>query len=195
MAIDLTPTTELEAVNLMLDTIGESPVSTLEDVGVVDAVTAYRILGQASRQTQLIGWHWNTEPDYPITPSYPAGEIILPPNTLKVDTIGEFADLDLVQRGTRLYDRVNHTYEINKTVKVEIVLFLPFGELPEAARNYIAIRASRQFQEKFVGSDVLHSFSKADELQAMGALLDAEAETQDFNILTDEWSVVRVLSR
>lgn len=193
--MDLIPTTELEAVNLMLQTIGESPVNTLEDVGVVDAVVALSILQMASRQVQLIGWHWNTEDDFPLAPSFPEGEIRLPSNTLKVDTSQADASFDLVQRGTRLYDRVNHTYTIGRTIRVEIVVFLPFDELPEAARAYIAIRAARQFQEKVVGSDVLRGFTKLDEMQAMAALLDAEAETQDFNILTGNESVARILRR
>lgn len=193
--MDIIPTTELEAVNLMLSTIGESPVNTLEDVGVVDAVVALSILQMASRQVQLIGWHWNTEEDFPLAPTYPEGEILLPANTLKVDTSGDDSSLDLVQRGNRLYDRVNHTFAVGRTVKVEIVFCLPFDQLPEAARAYIAIRAARQFQEKSVGSETLRAFSKADELQAMAALVDAEAETQDFNILTGNESVARVLRR
>lgn len=193
--MDIIPTTELEAVNLMLSTIGESPVNTLEDVGVVDAVVALSILQMASRQVQLIGWHWNTEEDFPLAPTYPDGEILLPSNTLKVDTSGDDSSLDLVQRGNRLYDRVNHTFAVGRTVKVEIVFCLPFDQLPEAARAYIAIRAARQFQEKSVGSETLRAFSKADELQAMAVLVDAEAETQDFNILTGNESVARVLRR
>ncbi|UIL29739.1 hypothetical protein LZK75_11385 [Rhizobium leguminosarum] len=105
----LTPTTELEAINLMLSVIGESPVNTVEDTGLVDAVVARQILIQSSRDVQLVGWHWNTEIDYPIAASFPEGELTLPPNTLKVDTAGADAGLDLVQRGNRLYDRKNHT--------------------------------------------------------------------------------------
>lgn len=193
--MDIIPMTELEAVNLMLSTIGESPVNTLEDVGVVDAVVALSILQMASRQVQLIGWHWNTEDNFPLVPAFPGGEIYLPSNTLRVDTTGDDASLDLVQRGNRLYDRTKHTFAVGRTVKVEIIFCLPFDQLPEAARAYVAIRAARQFQEKTVGSDTLRAFTKADELQAMAALVEAEAETQDFNILTGNESVARVLRR
>ena len=191
----LTPTTELEAINLMLSVIGESPVNTAEDTGIVDAVIARKILTQALRDVQVIGWHWNTEENYPITPSFPEGYIHLPANTLKVDTSGADAGLDLVQRGNRLYDRTRHTYEIRKTVYVDLVLLLPFDEIPEAARQYTAIRAARQFQERMVGSETLWSFNSRDELQALANLKAAEADTHDFNVLSDSPSVFRVLSR
>lgn len=182
MDLLLTPTTELEAVNLMLSVIGESPVNSVDTSGLADANTAYNILNFCSREVQLAGWHWNTEPNFPLTPT-PAGNLMLPANTLKVDTDGAYRDKDYIQRGTRLYDRFNHSYTFDHAVTVEIVLLLPFDEIPEAARSYITIRAARQFQERVVGSEVLSAFTQRDEFAAMAKLKDAEAETADFNIL------------
>ncbi|ARO29949.1 tail tubular protein A [Rhizobium sp. NXC14] len=190
-----TPTTELEAINLMLSVIGESPVNTAEDTGVVDAVIARQILFQSSRDVQLVGWHWNTEIDYPIAASFPEGELQLPPNTLKVDTTGADEGVDLVQRGNRLYDRKNHTFTVGRTVYVEIVLFLPFDQLPEAARSYIVMRAARQFQERMVGSETIWQFNSRDELKSWSNLLSAEAETLDLNVFRDNPSVQRVTNR
>lgn len=191
----LTPTTELEAVNLMLAVVGESPISTLEDSGIIDAVMAQQILLHASRQTQLIGWHWNTEENYPLAATYPEGEIMIPVNTLKVDTAGVDQGLDLVQRGNRLYDRKNHTFIIGKTVRVRITLFLPFDHLPETARSFITIRAARIFQERMVGSDNLWSFNKQDEVRSWADLQAAEADTQNFNILTGNAEAVEFNDR
>lgn len=192
--MSLTPTTELEAVNLMLSVIGETPVNSVTSNGIADAVLAYQILTHSSREVQLVGWHWNTEINFPITPST-TGELLLPANTLKVDTTGESQGLDLVQRGNRLYDRVNQTFVFDQPVRVEIVLLLPFDELPEAARSYITIRSARQFQERVVGSEVLQAFTSRDEFAAMAKLKEAEAETGDYNILSGSWDVARVLFR
>ncbi|CDN47567.1 tail protein [Neorhizobium galegae] len=182
-----TPTTVLEAVNQIIATIGEPPVNSVEDSGVIDAVMALQALSAVNRAVQLKGWHWNTEEDYPIAPSYPEGEIKLPRNALKVDTTGADKSLDLVVRGQRLYDRRNHTFEIGKTVKVEIVFLLPFEELPEAARTYITIKAGRRFQEGQIGSELLSNFSLRDEQMALFALEDAEGETADLNILDNSF--------
>lgn len=192
--MQLTPTSELEAVNLMLSVIGESPVNSLTDIGVADAATAYKILSYSSREVQLVGWHWNTEENFPISPNSD-GFLMLPPNTLKVDTSGLSCHLDLVQRGQRLYDRYNHTYEFTDPVRVEIVLMLDFDELPEAARSYITIRAARQFQERVLGSATLQAFTAQDEFRAFAFLRQAETETGDYNMLSGSWSVARILHR
>lgn len=190
-----TPTSELEAINLMLFVIGESPVNTVEDTGVVDAVIARQILTQSSRDVQRIGWHWNTEINYPLTPTFPEGELLLPTNTLKVDTTGVDQAVDSVQRGNRLYDRKNHSFTFTKEVRVEIVLLLPFDQLPESARSYIAIRAARQFQERMVGSESLWQFNTRDEMRAWADLHSAEADTLGLNVFTDNPSVLRVTNR
>lgn len=192
--MSLTPTSELEAVNQMLAIIGESPVNSLDNSGVTDANTAHALLSYCTREAQIVGWHWNTEKNFPLTPNQ-EGLLLLPFNTLKVDTTGNSAGLDLVQRGNRLYDRVNHTYQFKGCVHVELVLCLDFDQMPEAARAYVTIRAARQFQERVLGSATLQSFNAQDEYRAMAVLRDAEAETADHNILTGNWSVSRVLAR
>lgn len=190
----LTPTTELEAINTMLSTIGEAPVNTVEDNGIVDAVIARQILRATSREVQARGWHFNIEKDYPITPDA-EGYLLLPQTVLRCDTVGTYQDIDVVVRGNRLYDRKKHSFIFDKPVKVDLTILLPFDELPEVARNYITIRSSRIFQERVVGSESLSRFNQQDELRAMAALQDYEAETADYNMLSDNYSVARVLNR
>ena len=43
-----------------------------------------------------------------------SNQIELPSNALRVDNANQDADLDLVERGRKLWDRENHTYTINK---------------------------------------------------------------------------------
>lgn len=190
----LNPTTELEALNSMLSTIGEAPVSTVEDNGIVDAVIARQILRGTSREVQARGWHFNTEKGYPILPDV-NGNLMLPSTVLRCDTVNSSEDIDVVVRGTRLYDRRNHTFTFTKPVTVDMVILLPFDELPEVARYYITVRASRIYQERVVGSESLSKFNSQDELRAKVALEDYEAETADYNMLTDSYSVARVLNR
>lgn len=190
----LTPTTELEALNSMLSTIGEAPVSTVEDNGIVDAVIARQILRGTSREVQARGWHFNTEKSYPLQPDV-NGFLMLPATVLRCDTVDASAGIDVVVRGTRLYDRKNHKFTFTQPVTVDLVILLPFEELPEVARYYITVRASRIYQERVVGSESLSKFNTQDELRAKVALEDYEAETADYNLLTDNYSVARVLNR
>lgn len=190
----LTPTTELDALNTMLSVIGESPVNTVEDTGLVDAVLARSILRNTSREVQSRGWHFNTEKGYPLTPDF-EGSLVIPFAVLRVDSVGAGQDVDVVVRGARLYDRRNHTYSFNKELKADMVILLPFEELPEPARHYITVRAARIFQQRIVGSEVLSGFNERDELQARMVLLDADLENGDYNILSDHYDVARVLDR
>ncbi len=189
----MTPTSTLEAINIMLSGIGETPVNSLES-GLVDAEMAEMILNATSREVQSRGWKFNTERKYRITPATTSGEIILPSNALKADLSKETGEFDLVQRGNKMYDLLSHSYTIGKTVELDIVVFLDFELLPEAARNYITIKASRIFQDRTVGSDTIHGFQEKDEMYALVELKDAEGDTGDYTIF-DNYSVSRVLDR
>lgn len=188
----MTPTTKLEAVNIMLSSIGEAPVNTLTS-GLVDAEMAETILNATSREVQSRGWKFNTEQKYPLTQTI-NGEIDLPPNTLKADLTTRTPDLDLIQRGTKMYNLVNHSYVVGQSVELDIVFFLDFELLPEAARHYITIKAARVFQDRTVGSDTLHGFQAQDEMSALVELKDAEGDTGDYTIF-DNYTVARTLER
>nr|WP_047575749.1 tail protein [Methylobacterium sp. ZNC0032] len=191
----LTLTTELDAINLMLAGIGESPVNTVESNGVVDAVLARQQLRATMRRVQERGWHWNTDPDLVLPRTFPDGFINVPANTLKVDTTRPDQDVDVVQRGTRLYDRRKHSYSFDRALTVNLVSLLPFDEMPEAGRQFVALSAARKFQEDRVGSGDASAFNRRDELIAWSSLCDAEAETRGYNVLTESASVAGVLDR
>ncbi|MFN4278308.1 MAG: hypothetical protein ACK4FJ_18600 [Ferrovibrio sp.] len=188
----LTPTTELQAVNVLLSVIGESPISSVDELTTADAATAQSILHQVSRSTQARGWHFNTEENYPLSPDA-SGEIKLPANTLRVDTDADDVGEDVAHRGIRLYDRKNHTYKFTRSLRLTLIVALPFEELPEAARNYITIRAARIFQDRVLGSDALHAFNEDDEKTAHALLVEAEGDNADYNILTGNIDVARVI--
>jgi hypothetical protein len=190
----LTLTTELAAVNLMLGAIAESPVSTLEDSGLADVATARAILSETSREVQARGWDFNSETNYPL-PRDGDNYIPVPANVLRVDTTKEYREYDVVQRGFRLYDRKNHSYAFDKTLKVDIMFLLPFEELPEAARYYIAIRAARKFVDREQPSETGHRYTQEDEDTALVTLKEAEGDTGDYNMLSGSYSVASILAR
>ncbi len=188
----ITPTTELEAVNECLENIGEKPVSTISgDLGV-DTQIALSFVRKVNRSLQSAGWYWNTDKDFPLTPNGD-GDVLLPANTLDVDSTGLSAHRDLVQRGQRLYDRDNRTYTFTETVYVELVRGLPFEELPEAARRFISLRAARQFQNRIEG--MADPEDSADEAAAMAVLHAAQLRNEDSNMLHDSFSMVGILHR
>ena len=60
MATITTRTTQLEAINTMLSTIGEAPVNSLTGSLPVDASMAVNILNEVNREVQSAGWKFNT---------------------------------------------------------------------------------------------------------------------------------------
>jgi hypothetical protein len=184
--------TELEAVNVMLSVIGEAPVNTLEGAATVDVIQAKAILQQVSREVQSVGWHFNTEKDYPLLPDV-NGNIVLASNMVLVDADTE-PDIDVAQRGNKLYDRKGHTFKFASSIKAEVIYLLAFEDLPQVARQFIVVRAARIFQDRMVGSDTLHGFTEADEKKAWADLKELEGDTGDYTIF-DSWDVSRTLWR
>ena len=189
-----TPTTELDAVNVMLTSIGESPVNTLGS-GLQEAEIAEVVPDNVSRDVQSAGWHFNTEIRYTLNRNV-VNEINLPANAIKVDKTSLLRDyeLDVVERGRKLYDRIGNTYTFDKDIEVNMVVLLSFDELPEVARRYITLRAARTFQQRILGNDTLSQMLAMDEQQAFLSLREAEAEVSDYNIF-DNYDTYRALDR
>lgn len=187
-------TTKLEAINVMMTSIGETPVNTITAATTTDVSIAITILDNVSREVQSVGWHFNTDTDYELIPNS-SSQIELPSNCLRIDTSGKSQHSDYVERARKLWDRKEHTYTITDAiVYVDIVWFLDFTEIPEAAKRYIAIRASRLFQDRMLASDLLHKFHQVDELQALAVLKEAEGDTRDHSIFNN-YDVARTIDR
>jgi hypothetical protein len=192
MAFLITPTTELEAVNECLENIGQAPVSTIAgDLGV-DTQIALNFVRKTNRELQSRGWRWNTDENYTLTPNGD-GDILLPSGTLAVDSDGVDRDMDVVQRGDRLYNRTDHTFNFTKAIKVRIVRALTFEDLPEPARRFIALRAARVFQNRIESRE--DEGDMRDEMDAWSILMADELRHARYNALTDNWSTAGTLRR
>ena len=116
---------ELQAVNQILASVGQAPVTTLEQTNP-DVAIAYNTLQQVSREVQAEGWTFNKEYRYPLTPT-DQGEIKIPDNMLQLDLSNEACDwknrgYDPIRRDGKLYDRMNHTFEW-KQDNIILILF------------------------------------------------------------------------
>jgi hypothetical protein len=122
------PTTLLQAVNVVLGAIGQVPVASLESGDTnVSAEIALNRIGECLRETLEEGWHFNTLPAFTILANG-AGEIVVPETTLRAEMAyypGSW-DQDLVQLGTRMFDRKAASYNIGNTVKLNLTINRPF---------------------------------------------------------------------
>ena len=181
MSVAPTQTTEASAINLMLASIGERPLDNVNDSSRLDVVRARAALNETNVLVQSRGWWFNEAEKVPLTPNN-AGEYDLPPNVVKVDAYYEYID-KFVQRGKRLYNKVDRTYIGNTDILyVSWVELLPFNDLPESARLYIARRAGVVYQTRAVGSPVLFEFTEQAAEEAWGLLQNEETEHVDTNL-------------
>ena len=178
-------TTELESVNQMLGHVGEAPVNSLADTAAlpISASTALTALREVAKEVQTEEWHFNTITGYePVKED--TGKLRLPDNVLFVDAVD--TSLDVVQRGLYLYNRKTHTTIFNETFKVDLTVQIEWDELPEVARRYITLRASRIYQGRVVGSAELQSLIALDEMQSRARLLELDAQSSDRTIFNSE---------
>lgn len=137
---------QLDAVNQMLLAIGSGVTTSITGNTNRDVAACRDILKRARVRVCSEGWNFNTEADIAMAPNPDTGEITLPGDTLHVDESSERyqADLDLVQRGSRLYNREGNTYTFSKTVYIDRVFEMDWDDLPEVARHYIAAIAASE---------------------------------------------------
>src|SRR5208283_6136942 len=117
------------------------------------------------RRVQKRGWSWNTDYNFALAPDI-SGNVYVPNNALKVTFVGSSADLNLVQRGNRIYDANNHSFTFTTSIHADVVTMLPFDQLSEAARQFIFVSAMLRYQAGFVGSDILDKYVARDAQQA-----------------------------
>ena len=101
---------ELPAVNEILASVGQAPVTTLDQTNP-DVAIAYDTLINVSREIQAEGWIFNTEKYYAITPDA-NGEIVIANNILQIDLHAEKDNqYEAIRRNGKLYEKINHTYD------------------------------------------------------------------------------------
>lgn len=190
---NLVPTSELEAINEMLAAISESPIQSLTDTGLADVAGASQRLRTASRDLQARGWSFNTEKNRLMARSVD-GFLLVPSNALQVD-ISRIECRNGVQRGARMFDTDNNTFVWDRDMKMDLVLFLPFEDLPEHARALILIRACRTFAHTQMPGADTERYTKEDEARALVSFRRIENRIADHNVLTGSTTMVALRMR
>jgi hypothetical protein len=180
-----TRTSELEAVNTILATIGEAPLSSLSGSLPVDGTIAKNVLNEINREVQSQGWHFNTH--YKETLTRDTSSLIpLASNILRIEldpNIYSKSSYDIVQRDNYVYNLAKNTNVFDTDFNnVTAVYLLDFSQIPEQAKRYITIRSARVFHDRTLGATTLHKFSQEDEARALIVLKQAEASTGDYSI-------------
>ena len=185
-------TTELESINIMLAAIGEAPVNSLTGTLPNDVKIAQSTLTEVNKEVQSEGWSFNTEIDVTLTRDG-SDHINLANNILRVDpSIHHHPTIDAIQRGSKLYDRLNNEYEFDDDLVCTVIYYRDFDELPEPARRYMTIKAARIFVDRLVGDEGLRTYTQQDEIRARAILMETDYANADHNLLRGDPSLTSV---
>lgn len=179
--LTLTPTTELDAINLMLRYTGNRPVNAVSD-GVSPSQIAQRILHETSREVQSNGLNCNRTTKYTLTANTDS-EFVLPQGTLVVDPVDKTKHY--VEKNGKLFDPSKNTSVFTETtLDVDIIMFLSFEALPEPVRRYIALEATGEMIMTELRRPELLSMIESKLFKAAAAFRRHELKVRDGNMLS-----------
>jgi len=176
--------TELDAVNSILMSIGESPVNTL-DTQSPEVVIALSTLRQVCREIQSEGWSYNTEYEYPFTLNSQQ-EVIIPVAVLQLD-VNRYRHqdtYDVVRREGKLYDRYSHSFKFPgiEILYCDVVWFYEFADIPQAFRDYITARAARIAAGRMVSDTDTVRILQTDEQLMRALAVEYDTKQSDYNV-------------
>lgn len=213
MAVLVGHMTELDAVNQMLRSIGETAVSQINS-GQIDAAQAEGVLNEVSRRIQASGWHANTRRSVALSRNSD-NQFVVGVNVLSIDSVNpdsprrtgspnpsSFYNVMLKRSSDDtkylLYDVDNDTETWASgptTMVVDIVEFLEFEHLPPLLQVYIYKEAAHEFQKSAVSSAVLWQFTQEDVDIAMAEAIQEDTKNEDRNIFRHSRAAREVVYR
>ena len=137
--------TELEAVNICLRAVGESPVTTTSSQNPY-VIAASNIVNSERKNLLAEGWWFNTQRQLTLTPDRNKF-IFVPINTLAINTNDRNGAIAV--RKDKLIDLYNNTFEFNEPITLDLVEDLSYEELPFSAARAIAYLSAVEMQRAY----------------------------------------------
>ena len=173
-------TQELPAVNQILQSCGQAPVTTLDQTNP-DVAIAYQTLLEVSREVQAEGWSFNKEYNYEMTPDN-NNEILIPNNMLQIDLSQTAAnmDKDVIRRSGKLYDKANHTYTFTDKVECDITWLFDWVDIPTPIADFITARAASTVSSRIVGDGTQYQILQQKEAFTRAMAMEYECNQGDY---------------
>ena len=195
MTNQLATDTELSAVNSILGSIGQAPVTTLGAVTTdstpqgQEIVNTYanpqiaiihNLLMEVTKDVQNEGWHFNKQDNKKKSPDG-NGNFLIPNNYLRYDVHGGLYDrnLDVVRKNGKLWDNVRDTDVFTGDLYFDITYLLDFNDVPPAIQRYIIARASVRAATQLVSNPDLVKLLQLEEAQTRSTALEYDCEQGD----------------
>ena len=195
MTTQLATDTELSAVNSILGSIGQAPVTTLGAV-TTDVTNSgqeivntfanpqiaiiHNLLMEVTKDVQNEGWHFNKQDNKKVSPDG-NGNFLIPNNYLRYDVHGGLYDrnLDVVRKNGKLWDNVKDSDVFTGDLYFDITYLLDFNDVPPAIQRYIIARASVRAATQLVSNPDLVKLLQLEEAQTRSTALEYDCEQGD----------------
>ena len=179
---------ELDAVNSILMSVGESPVNTL-NVQSPEVVIAQKTLQQVTREILSEGWVFNTEKEVEFIPDT-NDQVFLSDAILQVD-LNRFHHLDtydVIRKDGKLYDRYQHkdTFPDDDILYLDVVWMYSFDDIPQPFRDFITTRATRLAYLRMVGDLRAAEVLGKQEVLSRANAVEYDTRQADYNVFSDE---------
>jgi len=177
-------TKELPAINQILSSCGQAPVTTLDQTNP-DVAIAYDTLLQVSREVQAEGWTFNKEYHYKIAKD-DTNQVVIPNNMLQVKLSETSAntEFDGIRRSGKLYDRQHHTFSwedhTGDEIECDIIWEFDWIDLPEPIQNFIVSRAAVLVSQRIVGDQAQYQMLQQQEAYARATALEYDTQQGQF---------------
>ena len=177
--------TELSAVNSILGSIGQSPVTTLNFTNP-ETEFIYNILTEVSKDVQNEGWQFNLEENVTKTPS--SNKIDVGAQEIRVNIHSHANQAKLMDTVIR-YDGANrrvYSLDENKfdaftesSYKADVVTLYLFEKIPNVFQRYITYRAAVRAATQLIANPQLVQLLQLQEVTARANCLEYEGRQGD----------------
>ena len=186
MAIQISTDTELSAVNSILGSIGQSPVTNTTGDALLNPEIQFivNLLNEVNKDVQSTGWTFNSE--YRVKKSPDGnGNYVVPTNAILFDISDGQIDREtnVVRRDGKLYDTIHQTNVFTQDFYFDIITLYAFTDVPPAIQRYIIARASMRAATQLVSNGDLVKLLQVEEQQARANALEYETEQGDHNFM------------
>ena len=182
MTTQIATDTELSAVNSILGSIGQSPITSLTGNALQNPEIGFikNLLDETNKNVQGEGWHFNKE-DHVLRSPDANGHFLIPTDYLRYDVHEGLSDKnrDVVRKNGKLYDNVQHTDVFTGDLYFDITYLRAFTDVPPAIQRYIIARASVRAATQLVSNPDLVKLLQLEEAQTKAAALEYDCEQGD----------------
>jgi len=182
MTTQIATDTELSAVNSILGSIGQSPITQLNltSLGNPEIGLVHNLLMEVTKDVQNEGWHFNKEDNVKRSPDA-NGNFLIPNDYLRYDIHSGLSDKnrDVVRKNGKLYDNVNHTDVFTQDFYFDITYLRNFEDIPSAIQRYIIASASVRTATQLVSNAELVKLLQLQEAQTRSSALEYDCEQGD----------------